>query len=389
MDIDNTKKIEPSILPSPQNPVSQNNPLINQKGNYLLILGIITFLLIAVFGLYKIKSNSAKISNTNKIANQQQNNLTSLSVISKDLFAGLKRPKIEQQGQKLIFTDGGLYGYQMDFTGIPDATITNADGPGYPFPTFEFYMYKLKPPQDKSMGGSVARFTFSVPMDNPDNLALVDFAKQRFEYREGKTEGGYGGPSITSKITPISLANKKGITWDTQLESKVYFSKHYLLQQDGKLIYSTMYSWTESDFQKALVQYNKVLSSLDITKEPIIQDRDVFYLWTKQKPNDVLALYPPYGDVGESVPVIGSGWQPNSELEVRITEASNDTFNIVDGKLMTDDKGHFDGHFTIPERFAESDIPFLRVQVSNPKNQNNSQYIQRAEAIFYFLDNKH
>ncbi len=374
---------------SPQNSVPQNNKPISQKGNFLLILGIVIVLLIIVIGLYKMQNNSVKVVKTNHLTNQQQNNLTPPNVISKDLFAGLKRPKIEQQGQKLIFTDGGLYGYQMDFTSIPEATITNADGPGYPFPAFEFDMYKLKPPQNKSMGGSVARFTFSVPVDNPGNLTLEDFAKQKFEYKEGRTEGGYGGPSVTSKITPIDLINKKGITWDTQQESKVFFSKHYLIEQNGKLIYSTMYSWTEADFQRALVQYKKVVSSLEISKTLPSMDKDVFYLWTKQKPNDVLAQYPPYGDIGESVPVIGSGWQPNTELEVKITEASNDAFNTVDSKLKTDDKGRFDGQFAIPERFANSDVPFLRVQISNPKNQGNSQYIQKAEVIFYFLDNKH
>lgn len=389
MDNNNTEQDNTSTQTSSQNSIPQNNPPINQKGNYLLILGIIIVLIIAAFGLYKIQSNSAKISNTNQITNQQQKNLIPPNIISKDLFVGLRRPKIEQKGQKLDFTDGGLYGYQMDFTSIPEATITNADGPGYPFPAFDFDMYRLKPLQNKSMGGSVARFTFSVPMDNPDNLTLSDYVKQKFEYKEGRTEGGYGGPSITSKISPIDLSSRKGITWDTQLESKVYFSKHYFFEEGGKLIYTTMYSWTEPEFQRALVQYKKVVSSLEVSKTLRPMDKDVFYLWTKQKPNDVLALYPPYGDVGEVVPVIGSGWQPSTELEVRITEASSDTFKSLDGKLKTDEKGHFDGDFTIPERFANSDVPFLRVQVSNPKNQSNSQYIQKAEVIFYFLDNKH
>ncbi|MBU1000371.1 hypothetical protein KKE78_03190 [Patescibacteria group bacterium] len=366
----------------------KRNPL-NQKGNFALIIGVVAVVLIAIFGVYKLRTNSVKTEDLNRPSNQQSQSLTPPTIINKDLFTGLKRPKIEQQGQKLVFTDGGLYGYQMDFTGIPEATITNADGPGYPFPTFEFDMYKLKPPQNKSMGGSVARFTFSVPMENPENLTLEDFAKQELEYKEGRTEGGYGGPSIISKITPTTLGTKKGVTWDTQQESKVFFSKHYLLEQNGKLIYSTMYSWNEPDFQRALVQYNKVVSSLEMTKTPIKIDKDVFYLWTKQKPNDVLAQYSPHGDIGESVPTIGSGWQPNTELEVKITEASNDAFNTVDGKLKTDDKGHFEGHFTIPQRFANADVPFLRVQVSNPNGQPSSQYIQKAEVILYFLDNIH
>lgn len=296
------------IQPTSETPDPKRN-LLNEKGNFLLIISVLVIVGVIVLGIYKFKSNPSQTNTQNQVTNQQSSNLTPPNMISKDLFAGLKRPKIDQQSQKLLFTDGGIYGYQMDFSDIPEATITNADGPGYPFPTYEFDMYKLKEPNK----ASVARFTFSIPMENQDNLTLEDFAKQKFEYKEGRTEGGYGGPSITSKITPIDLTNKKGIAWDTQLESKVFFSKHYLIEQNGKLIYSTMYSWTEPNFQKALVQYKKVVSSLNITKDSGAKDKDVFYLWTQQKPNDVLAQYPPYGDVGESVPVLGSGWQPNTE----------------------------------------------------------------------------
>ncbi len=69
MDIDDTNQIDSLTQISSQNPTSQNGPLINQKGIFLPILGIILLLIIVSGGVYYLRMQNVK-----PIPINQQNN---------------------------------------------------------------------------------------------------------------------------------------------------------------------------------------------------------------------------------------------------------------------------------------------------------------------------
>ena len=73
MAIDNSNKIDPPAQVSPQNSIPQNNPPIKQKGNFLLILGIVVLVLIigAVAYFLGTKNNQSYQSSTTKLESQQ------------------------------------------------------------------------------------------------------------------------------------------------------------------------------------------------------------------------------------------------------------------------------------------------------------------------------
>ena len=102
MEIDNTNQTDSPTQISPQNLPPQNNPLINKKGAFLPILGIILLLLIVGGEAYLLGQRSNKtINNNNQSITPTSSPATNTSVSA--------QPQQPVTKQKISFISDALY----------------------------------------------------------------------------------------------------------------------------------------------------------------------------------------------------------------------------------------------------------------------------------------
>lgn len=191
--------------------------------------------------------------------------ITSISNIPQKINKQVNNEQIYYKESQLvkaygkIFSIDNVYGYRLDLTNIPEVTFTDPDL-GL---KFVFDMYKVIIPSNiapKYPPEKAARFGVSSPYDNPENLSLIEFAKKKLDYIEGK---GMYGVTTNSKVRQVDINGKyKGIGWDsTSTLEGPSNTRQYLLNVNGKYILFEMYSWTSVGFSKAAVDFDRIVAS--------------------------------------------------------------------------------------------------------------------------------
>ena len=156
---------------------------------------------------------------------------------------------------KIFFIDKS-YNYQLDLSSLPQIFLTDPD-------TDQIYVFDLYAKKSDGRGlSSVARFGISKPHDN-EKLSLEDFAKNKLMYVEGKDRYGV---TTNSKISQTYVShNYKGIFWDsTSTLEGPSNTRHYLLNANSNYIHFQLYSWNQTDYNRASSDFEKVLSSFEV-----------------------------------------------------------------------------------------------------------------------------
>lgn len=94
-----------------------------------------------------------------------------------------------------------------------------------------------------------------------------------------------------------------------------------------------------------------------------------------------LSLSPDHGGAGRRVTVMGSGFPPNSQVEIRLGGLNTGATEVSYATLQGDESGAINGAFTMPERWPNGDrIAISQVMVI----ATTRDFMNKASAVFNY-----